>query len=309
MKPQILLSTYNGKKHLKEQLNSLVNQKGIDITIMARDDGSKDGTQNELKKYQNITILENQSNLGIKKSFASLLKYALENTEENYFLFCDQDDVWKEDKVKKTFDKMQELEKMYPNSPILIHTDLHVTDENLNILDNSFWDYEYINPKRNSLGNLLIHNTVTGCTTMINRRLAQLAQPIPDECIMHDWWLALVASAFGKIGYIEEPTIFYRQHGGNDTGAKKYNIKNIFKKIPNILNRKGIYKNHLNHNIKQAKKFLEIYGNSLDKHSYKTVEALATLKTQTFLQKRKNMLKYKLLKNGLLRNLGMFLKI
>lgn len=309
MKPQILLSTYNGKKHLKEQLNSLVNQKGIDITIMARDDGSKDGTQNELKKYQNITILENQGNLGIKKSFASLLKHALENTEENYFLFCDQDDVWKEDKVKKTFDKMQELEKMYPNSPILIHTDLHVTDENLNILDNSFWNYEYINPKRNSLGNLLIHNTVTGCTTMINRRLAQLAQPIPDECIMHDWWLALVASAFGKIGYIEEPTIFYRQHGGNDTGAKKYNIKNIFKKIPNILNRKGIYKNHLNHNIKQAKKFLEIYGNSLDKHSYKTVEALATLKTQTFLQKRKNMLKYKLLKNGLLRNLGMFLKI
>lgn len=309
MKPQILLSTYNGAKYLKNQILSLIDQKNIDTKIIVRDDGSSDDTKKQLEEYDNIKILASSNNLGIKKSFTALLKYTLEHTTEDYFMFCDQDDVWKKDKAKKTFDKMQELEKMHPNTPILIHTDLHVTNENLNIIDNSFWNYEYINPKRNSLGNLLMQNTVTGCTTMINRKLAELALPIPDECIMHDWWIALVASAFGKIEFIDEPTIFYRQHGSNDTGAKKYNVKNIFKKIPNILNGKGIYENHLDRNIKQAEKFLEVYGDRLDKNLYNTVESLATIKTQTFLQKRKNMIKYKLLKNGFLRNLGMFLKI
>lgn len=308
-KPQILLSAYNGTDYLEQQITSLLNQKEVNIQIISRDDESIDQTKNILNCYDKIKVLENNNNLGIKQSFTVLLEYVLKNTNENYILFCDQDDVWKKDKVKKTFEKMQELEKLYPDTPILIHTDLHVTDENLNIIDNSFWHYEHINPSKNSLGNLLMQNTITGCTTMINRKLAKLAMPIPDECIMHDWWIGLVASAFGKIGYLDEPTMYYRQHDKNDTGAKRYSIKNIFKKIPNIYKGSGIYENHLDNNIRQAEKFLEIYGDKLDSHSYKTVKAMATIKNQTWLQKRKDILHYGLTKNGFFRNLGLLLKI
>lgn len=309
MKPQILLSAYNGTKYLKNQISSLTSQKNIGINIIARDDGSSDDTKKQLAKYKNIKILTDNSNLGVKKSFSTLLEYASENTTGEHFMFCDQDDVWKEDKVKKTFEKMQKFEKLYPNAPILIHTDLHVTDENLNMIDNSFWHYEHINPSKNSLGNLLMQNTITGCTTMVNKKLAQLAMPIPNECIMHDWWIGLVACAFGKIGYLNEPTMYYRQHNKNDTGAKRYSIKNIFKKIPNIYKGSGIYQNHLDNNIRQAEKFLEIHGDKLDSHSYKTVKAMATIKNQTWLQKRKNILYYGLTKNGFFRNLGLLLKI
>ncbi len=308
-KTQIILSTHNGGRHIKNQLVSILHQKHPNIAILTRDDNSSDNTLEILKQFKNITTLPNNQNLGIKKSYSKLLDYSINNTDNDYFMFCDQDDVWKEDKVQKTLQKMKELEKKYPNTPILIHTDLHVTDENLNVIDKSFWHYEHINPARNSLGNLLMQNTVTGCTMMINRKLANLALPIPNECIMHDWWIALAASVFGKIAYVSEPTIFYRQHSHNDTGAKKYSAKNIFKKIPKIINGSGIYINHLDNNISQAEKFLQTYEDRLDTKSINTLKALINLKKGSFLKKRINIFRFNLLKNGILRNLGLLLKV
>ena len=103
--------------------------------------------------------------------------------------------------------------------PVLAHTDLVVVDENLHTIAPSFWSYSNLNPYCGSrLNRLLIQNVVTGSATMINRALARLASPIPQGAVLHDWWLALVASALGRIEAIPEKTVLYRQHGRNCAG-------------------------------------------------------------------------------------------
>jgi hypothetical protein len=105
--------------------------------------------------------------------------------------------------------------------PVLVHTDLVVVDAELELLDGSFWNYQGIHPELNRLNRLLMQNTVTGCTAMINGPLREMGSPVPSEAIMHDWWLALVSSAFGRIVPVREATVLYRQHGRNETGARR----------------------------------------------------------------------------------------
>ena len=105
----ILLSTYNGVKYLKNQIDSLMSQSYDDFRIIARDDGSSDESSQILKSYDMIEIVDSQQNLGAKGSFAELLEYAVKHTEGEFFMFCDQDDVWKNDKIEKTLAKMQEM--------------------------------------------------------------------------------------------------------------------------------------------------------------------------------------------------------
>ena len=230
----ILLSTYNGGRYLKEQLNSIFSQSYKDFEIIARDDGSSDETINILKSY-NIKILDTDKNLGAKLSFSTLLNYAVRNTDAEYFMFCDQDDIWKTDKIEKTIAKMKELEKTNSDLPLLVHTDLEVVDEKLNVLNKSFWKYEKRDPSLNSINRLIMQSTVTGCTMMINRKLAEMSFPVSENSIMHDWWISMVASSFGKIAYLEESTISYRQHSSNDTGSKKFGLSLILKKAINFL--------------------------------------------------------------------------
>jgi glycosyltransferase involved in cell wall biosynthesis len=304
----VLLSTFNGAKYLKEQLDSLENQKYKNFEIIARDDGSSDNTIEILNSY-NIKILRAKNNLGAKKSFAELLNYAINNSNSEYFMFCDQDDVWREDKIKKTLSKMQDMEKQYPKIPILIHTDLEVVDENLQTISNSMWKYEHINPIFNSLNRLLIHNTITGCTMMINRKLAKKSLPIPNQSIMHDWWIGLVASYFGKIAFLEDKTIKYRQHNKNDTGAKKYSYINIFIKAYNMVFSNELYIKHLKKNITQSKLFLNLYESELDNDSKNILKEFSNIENSSFIHKRVVIMKYGLLKYGLIRNIGLLLRI
>jgi len=300
MQINILLSTYNGERYLKEQLDSLFYQTYKNIKIIVRDDGSTDKTLEILKAYD-VYLLEPHENIGPKKSFSSLLEYVLQNTDSNYFMFCDQDDVWEKDKIEKTLAKMQELEFQYEDTPLLVHTDLKVVDEELKLIQNSFWKHEYINPSINSFNRLLMQNTITGCTVMINRKLAELCLPVPDGAIMHDWWIGLVASKFGKIGFINNGTILYRQHASNSIGAKGFRLMYIIEKF--------LKSDNLSVNILQAKAFLDIYRDILDEGTIEILEEFSALESQSFWQKRKILLKYKLLKQGLIRNLGLLLKI
>lgn len=299
-KVSILLSTYNGEKYLKNQLDSLLLQTYKNIEIIVRDDGSRDDTLEILKSYDTI-LLETNQNLGAIGSFSELLNYAVEYSDANYFMFCDQDDVWNHDKVEKTLKKIKDMEKKFGNIPLLVHTDLEVVDEELTTINSSFMNFQNIDALKNRFSNLLLQNTITGCTTMINRKLANKSLPISSNVIMHDWWIGLVASRFGKIGYIDEVTIKYRQHGKNTVGAKGFDIlfivKSIFKKIS------------LENNISQSKAFLEKFKEELDENAIKMLEKFTTLNQKNWFEKRIVLLKYKLLKQGFIRNLGLFLKI
>jgi len=308
MNVSILLSTYNGERYLKSQLDSLFAQTYKDIRIIVRDDGSVDNTLDILKSYD-ITLVEIKNNLGAKESFSYLLDYSVKNTNSEYFMFCDQDDVWEDDKIAKTLAKMQDMEKKYGDIPLLVHTDLKVVDEYMNTIDGSFWNHEFISPQYNSLNRLLMQNTITGCTVMINRNLAELVSPMPTESIMHDWWIGLVASKFGKIAYIDESLIKYRQHDSNSIGVKGFNYLSVFMKFYKIFYKNELYLRHLNINIQQAKIFLEIYKDKLDAQTKDMLKDFTTIEDKSFWEKRKILLKHKLLKQGLIRNIGLLVKI
>lgn len=296
----ILLSTYNGEKYLKEQLDSLLNQTYKNIEIIARDDGSSDDTLEILKLYD-IKLLKRSQNLGAKKSFAELLSYAIADCESEYFMFCDQDDVWNSDKIEKTLAKMQEMEKEHGDIPLLVHTDLEVVDEGLHTLGSSFMAYQNLSAQKSTLNYLFMQNNITGCTMMINKSLAMKSLPMPKECMMHDAWVGLVASWFGKIGYVEETTIKYVQHSKNSLGAKKFDIGFVLSHI---------FKKHsMNKNIMQAEAFLKQFEDELDKQTVKMLREFTTIEQKTFFQRRAVLWKYRLLKQGFLRNAGLFFKI
>ncbi len=301
-KISILLSTYNGEKYLKEQLDSLFkfNQTYKNFEIIVRDDDSSDKTLEILNTYS-VNIMKTKENLGVKRSFEELLNYAVQNSNSDYFMFCDQDDVWHDKKLEKTLAKMEEIEKEFGNIPLLVHTDLEVVDEKLNTMNSSFMNFQKISPAKNKFHNLLIQNTITGCTVMINRKLAQMCLPIPDGAIMHDWWIGLVASQFGKIGYLNEVTIKYRQHRSNTIGAKGFDVNFVLKSISKKVSLGG--------NISQAKAFLKQFRNELDDKTIKMLEEFIALEQKSWSQKRTILLKYKLLKQGFIRNAGLFLKI
>lgn len=218
----ILVACYNGENFLKQQLDSLINQTYQDFNIILRDDGSKDSSLKILKQFKadypdKVTLIEGNPTKSAKNNFFELMKYA----KSEYIMFCDQDDVWLENKVEITLSKMKDTENAYGKDvPVLCHTDLSVADKDLNITHNSFFKMQKFDISKTSLNRALVQNIVTGCTVMINRALLNIAKGTnSNDVIMHDWWLFLIASAFGRVEAINSPTILYRQHENNQVGA------------------------------------------------------------------------------------------
>ena len=228
---EILISTYNGEEYLVEQLESIFAQDINNWHILIRDDGSKDNSVLIIEEYASrypdkITVIaEPPGRIGIPATYG----YLLENSSSPYVAFCDQDDVWLPNKLRLLRECIQQLEGgSEKGTPVLVHSDLHVVDNKLVKLADSFWKYQKINPsKMQFLERLLLQNCVTGCATMVNRALLTRALPIPKDAILHDWWLALFAASEGKIKELSARTMEYRQHADNTNGAKKWSSKHI----------------------------------------------------------------------------------
>lgn len=222
MAVEILLSTYNGEKFLREQLDSLLAQTYQDWRLVVRDDGSSDATLTILSEYAQLfparfDLRSDGQRLGAKASFARLLEYS----SADYIAFCDQDDVWLPEKLDVLLNAAMAAENGRPDIPVLVHSDLEVVGAELEPLTGSFWAFQGIDPSRDRLGHLVVQNVVTGCATLFNKALRSLVLPIPPQAVMHDHWMALVASACGRIVAVEKPLVRYRQHGANTVGAKR----------------------------------------------------------------------------------------
>ena len=273
----ILMATYNGEKYIADQIESIVEQTYKNWILIIHDDGSNDKTIDIVKEYKNknhknIILIEDGIRCGgAKENFSHLLKIAHDRYGFDYIMFSDQDDIWFTSKVKKTLDKMIDIEDKNPNKPVCVYTDLMVVDENLTTISNSFWDYQKIYQYHNTLNRLLIQNVVTGCTIMLNKIAVKLVYEIPHEAVVHDWWIALVLSILGVLSPMNEVTLLYRQHRCNVAGAKKWDIYNI---IIRLLSKDGwtqFKKNFKNTSI-QAKALLDKYNYLMSKNQIMLVE-------------------------------------
>jgi glycosyltransferase involved in cell wall biosynthesis len=223
----IVLATYNGAKFLTEQINSILNQTYPNWHLLIGDDGSTDSTPEILQAFKGIypdkiTICPFKDNVGVSQNFSRLL----ELTDAPYMMLCDQDDFWLPEKIELTLFKMKELEETWGSEePLLVHTDMEVVDDNLNLIAASQWKRQHLNPKDSvKLNAVLMQNASWGCTMMFNRALIDIALPIPTESFIHDYWLVLVAAACGHIDYVNKPTMLYRQHEKNWIGSKAANF-------------------------------------------------------------------------------------
>lgn len=300
----VLLAVYNGEKYLKEQIDSILTQTVKDIKIVIRDDGSCDGSPLIIDDYCNrypqiISKLEGAPTGSAKQNFAKLFK----NCDSDYIMFCDQDDVWLPEKIEKTLAAMQDAEKNDKSIPVLVHTDLKVVDESLNVISPSFFDFQKLIQDDITLPKLLVQNYVTGCTVMINRALKEKCGNIPEDCIMHDWWLALAAVLFGKLICVAEPTMLYRQHESNQVGAKaSYGIAFIKRKLATL----DKVRENYNATYRQAKSLLDCYGDVLGEQQKEIIEIYCKIPLMNKLKKIRTMQKYGFKKCTRLRVVGQY---
>lgn len=225
----ILMSTYNGGKFIGEQLESLFQQSVQTFHLYIRDDGSTDDTLKIVSTFidrfpHQITLVQDSAtHCGPAKSFMTLL----ENVDSEYYMFCDQDDVWFPTKIEHTFAQIKALEKekLDDNNdsvPVLVATDLQVVDASLNLIDNSFNKDLKIDVFRKHPQLLCIRHVVTGCTAMFNKAAKKVSLPFSPLATMHDEWIALkVFFNKGIVYMMDEATISYRQHSGNEHGASQ----------------------------------------------------------------------------------------
>lgn len=218
----ILLATYNGAKRLPILLNSLLIQSYRDWIIYIHDDGSTDGTARICEDFQKrdsriIILHDDVKHRGAKNSFMWLL----EHVEADYYMFCDQDDLWLPFKVQQSVELMKEQELKGQNIPVCVHTDLAVTDKYYNVMAQSLWKRSKIEPGfLEKKDYLQVFNCVTGCTMIFNQKAKEVSLPFNKIAPMHDFWVAYsTLSAGGILTHLNRSTILYCQHDTNEVGA------------------------------------------------------------------------------------------
>lgn len=231
-KVDILLATYNGEKYVAEQIDSILNQTYKNINLIISDDCSKDKTPEILKEYSKkdtrIKLHLQQKNLGVVKNIEFLLK----QVEAPLYMLADQDDYWLSEKVEKS------VEKLKKENADLVFGDLEVVDQNLKTIYPSFGDFMLLNRKINkyidSYKVNYLYNCVTGCTLISKKEFIKYILPLPtnSKFVIHDHWIGLMVSLNGKLAYMPEKYIKYRQHGNNQVGTTK--VTHSLKKIEEV---------------------------------------------------------------------------
>ena len=228
VKTVVLLTAYNGSKHLPALLDSLKNQTDPDFSVLLQDDGSEDETVSLLtdlcKNDPRFSFGSEQGqHLGAAGNFLSLVR----QTDADYVLMCDQDDIWEPEKIAVLKQAIMEMEAEYgADTPLLVHSDCSLISEEGDLIGDSFFRHQGWDPKAVTLPPLLVQNNVTGCTLIMNAPLRKLiaAHARAKDLFMHDWFIALTAASFGKIRFVDQPLTRYRQHGDNAIGASSTNL-------------------------------------------------------------------------------------
>lgn len=221
MKVNVYLSYYNGSKYLEEQINSLLNQKGVDVRIFIRDDGSCEKESEYLDRFlcdSRIKIFH-EKNVGFGKSFMRLV--VVVNEKADYYAFCDQDDVWLECKLQIACEKLRQISgpAAYCALPKYVNSKL----ETLNGFGTMTDEIHF--------GKMGVEDALAyqlfgiGCTYVWNDRLNEILQKINLESFSfaHDNFLSVLTPFVGTFYRDCSQSILYRQHEKNVSGNKKKN--------------------------------------------------------------------------------------
>jgi len=204
------MSTYNGEKYLREQLDSIVSQRDVQLQLVVRDDGSTDCTLQILSEYAQrglLTYYGDGENLGPQRSFMRLLAQA---PQADYYAFSDQDDYWLPEKLSTAVQMLQadgDSLGLYFCQTKLVDKDLHPLPQ---IPIHPLCTY----------GESLIYKFVGGCTMVLTHSLRMaIGSYVPPVLTMHDRWIYCVALAVGaQVHFDPIPHMLYRQHGNNAVG-------------------------------------------------------------------------------------------
>lgn len=298
----ICMATYNGAQYLHEQLRSIREQTWTDWMLYIRDDCSGDGTLGILEEFVRdnpgkvVLLPTGTGNLGARENFARVLSAASEDPRVSFFAFSDQDDIWYPDKLERSIALLRG-----DPGPALVHTDLTVVNRLGEVLGSSFFRYRALDCREQRLNRLLIQNNVTGCTMVWNRALNDLLDLTRSDTVMHDWWVALTACAFGKILCLEESTVYYRQHGANVVGATRVNsIGFLWKRLLSIRQ----VTQTLHRSLRQGQAFLELYRHRLSPEQIRVLEAFSSMARQSKPGRIATVFREGFWKQGLIQRLG-----
>lgn len=324
----IVMATYNGENYLREQMESILNSSYTDWSLYIFDDGSTDMTVDIAREYESkfperIKVYQNEKNLGCTSNFLSGLKTVYDNTKKEdgqtsslklepstsnqakYFMFCDQDDVWLRDKIGITLERMKFLEKKYgKEKPFVVFTDAQVVSDKLELVYHSFYRSQCLTTCHTDLAHMLMENKCIGCTMMMNIPVVNYLKELPSKVRYHDWWMGLIAAAFGYISFVSTPTIKYRQHGKNQVGSMKFS-KYVKLRMKSVSDQKK----RLMDCEMQGIEFLKLYEKELSEEQKKLLLRFSSLSKSSFMRKRYLLVRYHFLKSGLVRNLGLFIVI
>ncbi|MCR5413521.1 MAG: glycosyltransferase [Kiritimatiellae bacterium] len=273
----VLVATFRPRqKDLDEQLDSICMQHGVETKVIVREDAAGDGPA---------------------ANFSALLS----ESRSPYVAFSDQDDIWETDKLSALMDKMRELESVCGASvPLMVFSDASLADADGSPLGGgTFISRQGVDVAQGiAFPRLLMQNFIAGNLMLFNAALREKAGSVPREALMHDSWMALVASAFGKIGFVDRPLVRYRQHGANAVGAT---LSASAKKLSRAREGVRAFRTRLAENIAQARAFADRYGPDAPDAAH----ALAAFSSGGFFSRKISLFRHGLWKHGLSRNLAL----
>lgn len=211
----VIMATYNGELFLEQQISSILSQMTDNDELIITDDCSTDNTINIISSFndERIHLLKNQRNLGVIKNFEKGLFQA----KGEYIFLCDQDDIWRNDKIEISLSYLKEAD--------LIVSDCILIDDNNNQILDSFFKRKH---SGSGVVKNIISNSYLGCCMAFKSTLLKTVLPFPQKIPMHDIWIGLIAGLFYKPIFVDEKLVYYRYHSSNNSstaiGLSKYSL-------------------------------------------------------------------------------------
>lgn len=311
---EIVLSVHNGARFLPDQIRSLQAQTHGAWRLWIRDDGSTDDSYEVASRFAaEDPRVRVHARDGLRLGLPRCQGWLLERLPEDAgpVFGCDADDVWLPHKIERSLVALRGAEGEHPGA-VLVHTDLEVVDAQLRSVAPSLWGLSGTAPEPASLARLLVANVATWPTLVMNRHLLDLASPVPPGAAEHDWWLALVAAAFGTVAAVHEPTMLYRRHGANVYSSLTGSLQGVSDALDRLAKAASTtpeLRKWVRRTAVQAGALLDRFGDRLSVEQQEMLRDFASIPERGFFGRKLGVMRHHALaERGFVRNLGLVLR-